>query len=114
MFEKDDWFNFEYLKMAYGQGIEYSDEGIQRASNLKHSGTVELALSGSKDLVWLSAEDFCKYSTYCSIDVNSDVDSMEKFSYLLLNIQLDDKEKDSSQSKSFENVFWDLTTCCKT
>ena len=33
--------------MSYGEVLEYSDEGIQSASNLKYSGTGELDLSGS-------------------------------------------------------------------
>ena len=37
--------------MSYGEGLECSDEDIQNASTQKFSGTIELDLIGSNDLV---------------------------------------------------------------
>ena len=82
VFENSDWskyYDFEYLKMSYGEGLECSDEGIQSASNLKYSGTVELDLSGSDDLVWVSTEDTSNYGTDHTIELDSDRDCMESF-----------------------------------
>ena len=95
VFENNDWskyYNFEYLKMSYGEGLECSYEGIQSASNLKYSGMVELNLSGSDDQVWVSTEDTSNCGIGHTIDVDSDRDPMESFPQLLLDIQIDDEE----------------------
>ena len=87
VFENNDWskyYNFEYLKMSYGEGLECSDEGIQSASNLKYSGTVELDLSGSDNLVWVSTEDTSNYGIGHTIDVDSDKDSMVHFPHFFI------------------------------
>ena len=79
--------------------LECSNEDIQSASNLKYSGTVELDLSGSDDLVWDSSEDTSNYGIGHTIDVDSHRDSMECFPQFLLDIQIDDEEQNSSQTK---------------
>ena len=110
MFENNDWstyYNSEYLKMSYGEGLECSDEGIQSTSNLKYSGTVELDLNGSDDLVWVSTEDTSNYGIGHTIDVDSDRDSKESFPQFLLDIQRDDEEQDSNQTKPCDTS-WDL------
>ena len=109
MFENSDWskyYDVEYLKMSYGEGLECSDEGIQSASNLKYSGTVELDLSGSDDLVWVSTHDTSNSGIGHTIDVDSDRDSMEGFPQFLLDIQIDDEEENSSQTKPCDSS-WD-------
>ena len=109
VFENNDWskyYNFECLKMSYGEGLECSDEGIQSASNLKYSGMVELDLSGSDDLVWVSTEDTSNYGIGHTIDVDSDRNSMESFPQFLLDIQIDDEEENNNQTKPCDTS-WD-------
>ena len=103
----------EYLKMSYGEGLECPDEGIQSASNLKYSGTVELDLSGSNYLVWVSTEDTSNYGIDHTTDVDSDRDSMEGFPQCLLDIQIDNEEQDSSQTKPFDNSWDPKIAMCK-
>ena len=36
--DRFNYFNTDYFKMSYGEGLECSDENIQSASNLKYFG----------------------------------------------------------------------------
>ena len=46
---------------SHGEEIECSGKGVQIARNLKYSGTVELHLRGSWNLLWVSADDTGNY-----------------------------------------------------
>ena len=99
--------------MSYGEGLECSDEGIESASNLKYSGTVELDLSGSNYLVWVSTRDTSNYGIGLTIDVDSNRNSMESFPNFSLDIQMDDEEQDSSLTKPIDISWYSKVAMCK-
>ena len=99
--------------MPYGKGIECSDKGVQSASNLKYSGTVEPDLGNSKDLGWISTEDTSNCGIGHTRDVDSDRNTMEMISQFFLDIELYHQEQDSSEMKHFYASWDPKVTMCK-